>query len=134
MLVTISAEFGSYQNNPNNQDSTTNSNKNLIKFSISYSNEPKRLNQNIPYDGFIAQGDVQYFNLYFDNSTENIYIGLTNMNGDADLYVNKGKELPTYEKYHWVSNKNNHEYVEISKDDEFFKKIICLYMDIILYP
>ena len=122
MLVTISAEFGSYQNNPNSQDSSANINKNLIKFSISYSNEPKRLNQNIPYDGFIAQGDVQYFNLYFDNSTENIYIGLTNMNGDADLYVNKGKELPTYEKYNWVSNKNNHEYVEISKDDEFFKK------------
>ena len=118
ILVTITAEFGSYQRTP---DSTATNNKDQIKYSISYSNEPKRLNQNIPYDGFIAQGDIQYFNLYFDNTTENIYIGLTNMNGDADLYVNKGKTLPTFEKFHWCSNKNNHEYVEISKDDELFK-------------
>ena len=118
ILVTITAEFGSYQRTP---DSTANSNNAKIKYSISYSNEPKRLNQNVPYDGFIAQGDIQYFNLYFDNSTENIYIGLTNMNGDADLYVNKGKTLPTYEKFNWCSNKNNHEYVEISKDDDLFK-------------
>ena len=123
ILVTITAEIGSYQyqTSENNENAI----KKQIKYSISYSNEPKRLNQNVPYDGFISQGEFQYFTLYFDKSTENIYLGLTNMNGDADLYVNKGKILPTQEEYNWCSNQNNHEYIEISKDDEFFQKNNC---------
>ena len=121
ILVTISAELGSYQYTAENN----NNNKEVIEYSISYSNEPKRLNQNVPYDGYIYQGEVQYFNLYFDKSTENIYIGLTNMNGDADLYVNKGNILPTIMKNDWRSNENAHEYIEISKDDEYFKKNNC---------
>ena len=116
ILVTITAEIGSYQ-----ASETNNVNKGHIKYSISYSNEPKRLNQNAPYDGYITQGEIQYFNFYFDNSTENIYIGLANMNGDADIYINKGNIIPTHDNYHWCSNQNNHEYIEISKDDEFFR-------------
>ena len=119
LLVTITAEYGTYQYI---DDSTTKVSKNMIKYSISYSNEPKRLNQNIPYDGYISQGEIQYFNLYFDKSTENIYIGLTNMNGDADIYVKKGKELPTQLNSDWNSCLNNHEFIEISKDDEVLKK------------
>ena len=118
IIITITAEVGSYQYSEENKEENTNQ----IKYSISYSNAPKRLNQNVPYDGFISQGEVQYFNLYFDKSTENIYIGLTNMNGDADMFVKKGNVLPTQSNSDWCSNQNNHEYIEISKDDDFFKK------------
>jgi len=92
-----------------------------VQYTISYSSEPKRLNQNLPFDSYLAQGQFQYFNFYFDNSTENIYIGLTNMNGDADMYLNRGTELPSMEKSHWRATDTNHEYIEISKDDPYFK-------------
>ena len=118
LLVTITAETGSYENNEN---SSSIKYKNEVQYTISYSSEPKRLNQNVPFDSYLAQGQFQYFNFYFDNSTENIYIGLTNMNGDADMYLNRGTELPSMEKSHWRATDTNHEYIEISKDDPFFK-------------
>ena len=65
---------------------------------------------------------MQLYNLYFDQSTENIYIAITNMNGDADLYLKKGNIIPTQDNSDWCSNLNNHEYIEINKDDEYFKK------------
>ena len=123
ILITITSEIVSHQYQSTRNDNDNN--KKRIKYHISYSNEPKRLNQNIPYDGFISQGEIQYFNLYFDQSTENIYIGLTNMNGDADLYLKKGNVLPTQDNSDWCSNLNNHEYIEISKDDDYFKKNNC---------
>ena len=115
LLVTITAETGSYE------DDNTNNSENKVQYTISYSNEPKRLNQNEPYDGYITQGDLQYFNFYFDESTENIYIGLTNMNGDADMYLNRGNELPSIEKSDWKSTDTRHEYIDINKEDLFFK-------------
>ena len=119
-LVTITAETGSYENY--NDNSNSNKYTNEVQYYISYSNEPKRINQNKPYDGFIMEGEYKYFNFYFDKSTENIYIGLTNMNGDADMYLNRGNELPTIEKNDWKSTDNIHEYIDISQDDEYFKK------------
>ncbi len=44
------------------------------------------------------------------------------MNGDADMYLNRGNELPTIEKNDWKSTDNIHEYIDISQDDEYFKK------------
>ena len=114
LLVTITAETGSYEDDEND-------NKNEAQYTISYSNEPKRLNQNEPYDGYITQGQLQYFNFYFDKNTENIYIGLTNMNGDADMYLNRGSELPTMEKSDWRATDSKHEYIDINKEDIFFK-------------
>ena len=120
LLITITADTGT--------ETIVSSDENLIKeikseveFSISYSNEPKRINQNEPYDGYISQGEFQYFNLYFDKSTQNIYIGLTNMNGDADMYLNRGNVLPSPEKYDWSSTESGHEYIDIGKDDLFFQ-------------
>ena len=119
-LITITAERGSEtvfsSNNTDNKEI-----KNEIEYTISYSNEPKRINQNEPYDGYISQGEFQYFNFYFDKSTENIYIGLTNMNGDADMYLKRGKELPSIEKFDWSSCESGHEYIDIGKDDPLFK-------------
>ena len=96
---------------------------NDIEYSISYSSEPKRISQNIPYQSFISEGEYQYFTFYFGKSTENIYISLSNMNGDADMYLNYGNEvLPTPEKYNWASNSISHEYIDINKDDKFYKE------------
>ena len=134
LLITITAETGS-ETVISSDNTKKNEIKNEIEYSISYSNEPKRINQNEPYDGYISQGESQYFNLYFDNSTQNIYIGLTNMNGDADMYLNRGRELPTIEKYDWSSTENGHEYIDIGKDDYFFqdgKKSISGYYTLLL--
>ena len=120
LLITITAETGSYENNEPPAPDNSNIN-NEVKYSISYSNEAKRINQNEPFDGYISQGQFLYFNFYFDKNTENIYIGLTNMNGDADMYLNKGSELPTLEKHDFSSTSNNHEYIDLNKNDKFFK-------------
>ena len=119
LLVTIVAETGSFEND---ETDNLNSNSQEVGYSISYSNEPKRLNQNVPYDGFLAQGQFEYFTFYFDNSTENIYIGLSNMNGDADMYLNRGSEVPTMEKHDWMATESIHEFININKDDPYFKK------------
>ena len=133
-LITITADTGSETLISNDKDDIKQI-KREIEFSISYSNEPKRINQNEPYDGYISQGEFQYYNLYFDQSTQNIYIGLTNMNGDADMYLKRGKELPTIEKYDWSSTESGHEYIDIGKDDYFFqdgKKSISGYYTLLL--
>ena len=111
ILVTVIAESGSNTNITSE-----------ITFSINYSNEPKRINQNEPYDGYIKKGELQYFTFYFDSNTENIYISLSNMKGDADMYLNYGDILPTSKQYIWKSNQVNHEFIDINKKDEYFKK------------
>ena len=110
ILVTVSIESGSYNSNSTND----------VTFSINYSNEPKRINQNDPYDGYIKKGELQYFLFYFDSNTENIYIGLSNMKGDADIYLNYGEVLPSSKNYNWKSNQINHEFIDINKNNEFF--------------
>ena len=94
-----------------------------IEYTISYSSDPKRINQNTPYYNYIATGELQYFKFYFDEKTKNIYIALSNMNGDADLYLNYGDEiLPTPEINDWNSTNIGHEYITINIKDEFYKK------------
>ena len=116
ILITIVAETGPKYSNSSSE----------ISFSINYSNEPKRINQNEPYDGYIKKGELQYFTFYFDSNTENIYIGLSNMKGDADMYLNYGEILPTTKQYHWNSNQINHEFIDINLNDKFFTKNVIL--------
>ena len=94
-----------------------------IKFTISYSSEPKRLNQNRPFTTFISAGEYHFYTLYFNEKTRNIYIALSNMNGDADLYLNYGIDrLPSPNEHDWYSVNMGHEYIDISEDHSFFKK------------
>ena len=59
---------------------------------------------------------------YFDSKTENIYISLSNMNGDADLYLNYGNEIyPTPEDSNWASLTSGQEYISINKNDKYFE-------------
>ena len=41
-------------------------NSKSIKFTISYSSEPKRINQNVPYQSFLSSGEHHYFTFYFE--------------------------------------------------------------------
>ena len=95
----------------------------IVDYSITYGSEPKRISQNVPYQSFLKAGEMHYFNFYFDESTENIYISLSNMNGDADMYLNYGNEpLPTVNEYHWFSSNTGHEYIDINIKNDFFRK------------
>ena len=112
ILITVVAETGPIHTNSTSE----------VIFSINYSNEPKRINQNEPYDGYIRKGELQYYTFYFDSKTENIYIGLSNMKGDADMYLNYGEALPTTKKFNWNSHQINHEFIDINIKDKFFQK------------
>jgi len=94
-----------------------------VEYSISYGSEPKRISQNVPYQSFLSAGEMHFFTFYFDESTEHIYISLSNMNGDADMYLNYGNDkLPTVTDYHWSSANLGHEYIDIDIKDHFFQK------------
>ncbi len=94
-----------------------------VEYSIAYGTEPKRISQNIPYQSFLNAGEHHYFTFYFDESTENIYISLSNMNGDADMYLKYGNDnLPYTNNYDWSSTNLGHEYIDINVKDRFFKK------------
>ena len=83
-----------------------------VEYSISYGSEPKRISQNVPYQSYLSAGEMPYFIFYFDESTENIYISLSNMNGDADMYMNYGNDkLPTVTDHDWSSARIGHEYI-----------------------
>ena len=96
--------------------------KEEIYYSISYSNDPKSLSQNEPYDGFISKGELQYYSFYFDENVKNIYFGLYNMNGDADMYLNYGLNLPTPTLNDWKTTDLSHEYIDLNLEDQFFQK------------
>ena len=94
-----------------------------VEYYLSYSDEAKRINQNIPYQSSINAGEFQYYTFYFDKNTENILISLSNMDGDADLFLNYGNEIyPTPLECDWLSNSIGHEYIDINKNDEYFVK------------
>ena len=96
--------------------------KSEIEYTLSFSNEAKRINQNIPYHNSIRSGEFQYYTFYFDKTTQNILISLSNMNGDADLFLNYGNEIfPTPIENDWSSTGLGHEYIDININDKFFK-------------
>lgn len=92
-----------------------------MSYTISYSDEPKSISQNVPYEGYIQKGESQYFKFYFDESVENIYIGLSNMDGDVDMYLNYGTYLPTPNKFDWSSDEIDHEFFDLNIKDKFYK-------------
>ena len=119
ILVTVEGGLGSEMQNYRENE---NENKEVIYYSISYSNEPKMISQNEPYDGYITKGELQYFSFYFDENVNNIYFGLYNMNGDVDMYLNYGLSLPTHTINDWKTTDLTHEYIDLNIEDPFFIK------------
>ena len=99
-------------------------NENAIEFSVHYygKNDKKHLFQNIPLKAEITSGNYHYFNFYIEKNVENIYLSLSNMNGDADLLLNYGNHLPTMTNSDWSSKTIRAEFIDFNKDDRFFKK------------
>ena len=117
ILITVEGGVGSQ-----NEQEENLLKKEEIYYSISYSNDPKMISQNEPYDGYIAKGEIQYYSFYFDENVKNIYFGLYNMDGDADMYLNYGLSLPTPTLNDWKTNDLSHEYIDLNLDNEFFQK------------
>ena len=103
--------------------SVCNFNENEIKFSLIYSNEIKKINQNEPFNNFIVAGEEQFFSLFFGEETKHIFINLNHFNGDVDLYLNYGESFPSTSNYNWKSISKSNEILDISIDDEFFTSL-----------
>jgi len=91
-----------------------------IEYSLSFYKEALKINQNQPYHNTINEGELQFFRVFFGDNSKNVYISLTNMNGDADIYVNFGNNLPSFENSNWFSYTNRNEFIEFDKNDNFF--------------
>jgi len=108
--------FGVYGNNLNYND-------NDVEFSVHYydADAKKQIYQNNPHKSNITKGDYKYYNFYLDDNVNNLYISLSNMNGDADLLLSRGNNLPTMLKSDWSSKTTQNELLNINIDDEIFK-------------
>lgn len=125
LLISVLGTYGVYTEEGEKDEgkSTNSSSSDECTYIISYSSEAKRINQNVPYFSSIQSGESQYFSFYFDNDVSNIYISLSNMNGDADLYLNYGESnYPTPSEADWYSMNTNHEFIDIRKDDPVFQQ------------
>jgi len=91
-----------------------------IEYSLGYYKDAVKINQNQPFHNQIQEGELQFFRVYFGENTKNIYLSLSNMNGDADIYVNYGLNLPSYEKADWSSYTSRSEFIEFDINDNFF--------------
>lgn len=91
-----------------------------IEYAISYYQDTLLINQNQPFKSGINRGEMQFFRVYFPKNTKNVYISLTNMQGDADLYVNYGDDLPSIGTFTWSSASPNSEFVEFNSNDSYF--------------
>lgn len=96
------------------------SNDDKIEYSLSYYQNALTINQNQPYRNQVNRSEMKFFRVYFPKNTKNIYISLTNMPGDADLYVNYGEDLPSLENFVWSSATPNSEFVDFNLNDNFF--------------
>ena len=115
-FVTVKGESHGFYNDDEEEDLSE------IEYTISYTSDKRKINQNIPYEDYLNVGEHKYFDLFFDDTVKNIYISLSNMNGDADMYLNYGDKNPTNTNYNWKSTKVGHEYIDFNIESNFFKK------------
>lgn len=110
---------------------------NYISYSIMYSNQVKYINQNSQIKQTIQSGESHYYTFYFDETAQSIYVSLYCSDGDADLYMNYGQTLPTFEKSDWHSSNPQMDFLTINKDDPVFlrqmRKYISGYYTILIY-
>ena len=88
-----------------------------ILYTLTYSNRIKTIKSNSPIQGFIQSGSVQYYTFVFGEDAKNIYVSLTNLEGDANIYLNYGEQIPTFERHHWKSENPSHHFINIEPTD-----------------
>ena len=91
-----------------------------IEYSLFYSHHVLEIRQGVPYTSTITAGEINYFKFAFDSSTKGIYITLYSNSGDADIYVNYGTTLPSFNNYIWRSSQSQMDSIFIDINDNFF--------------
>ena len=91
-----------------------------IEYSLFYSHAVLEIRQGIPYTSTITAGEINYFKFAFDSNTKGIYITLYSNSGDADIYVNYGHNLPSFNNYIWRSSQSQMDSIFIDITDNFF--------------
>ena len=91
-----------------------------IEYSLFYSHSILEISQGVPYTTSITAGEINYYKFYFDSNTKGIYITLYSISGDADIYVNYGNNLPSFNNYIWRSSQSQMDSIFIDKNDNFF--------------
>ena len=91
-----------------------------IEYSLFYSHAVLEIGQGVPYTTSITAGEINYYKFSFDANTKGIYITLYSISGDADIYVNYGNDLPSFNNYIWRSSQSQIDSIFIDLNDNFF--------------
>ena len=91
-----------------------------IEYSLFYSHSVLEIGQGVPYTRSITAGEINYYKFSFDSSTKGIYITLYSAFGDADIYVNYGDNLPSFNNYIWRSSQSQIDSIFIDLNDNYF--------------
>ena len=91
-----------------------------IEYSLFYSHAVLEIGQGVPYTSTITAGEINYYKFSFDSNTKGIYITLFSISGDADIYVNYGNNLPSFNNYIWRSSQSQIDSIFIDLNDNYF--------------
>ena len=91
-----------------------------IEYSLFYSHAVLEIGQGVPYTRSITAGEINYYKFSFDSNTKGIYITLYSVSGDADIYVNYGNNLPSFNNYIWRSSQSQMDSIFIDLNDNYF--------------
>ena len=91
-----------------------------IEYSLYYTHSVLEIGQGVPYTTTITAGEINYYKFSFDSTTKGIYITLYSVTGDADIYVNYGNNLPSFNHYIWRSSQSQMDSIFIDLNDNFF--------------
>ena len=91
-----------------------------IEYSLFYSHSVLEIGQGVPYTRSITAGEINYYKFSFDANTKGIYITLYSASGDADMYVNYGNNLPSFNNYVWRSSQSQIDSIFIDLNDNYF--------------
>ena len=96
---------------------------NRLEYTISFTNLINELETNKNYQFYIIQGEYQFFKFNINKRVKRIYITMTNKIGDADLFLNYGKQFPTVKNYTWKSKGGYNEFIDVTYKDNFFSEM-----------
>ena len=91
-----------------------------IKYTIIYNYHADEIILNNPIKSHVKQGEIQYFTFSINQEDKHLYVSLFCSDGDADLYMKYGKDLPTLQDYNWYSSNSQFDYISIDKNENYF--------------
>ena len=90
------------------------------KYTLNYIGNTSKIMLNQLYNSRISNKSFEYFMFKFPSSVETLYVTLSNMDGDADLYLSFGGYFPTLQNYDWKSASTFNEMIDIDIKDNYF--------------